>query len=71
MLSSLFIERDLDFVWYATNAAGLSAYHFVERRMAPLSNQLSSVVLPHDHFGSHLNNDYKAETIDTELCESQ
>ena len=65
VLSSLFIERDLDFIWCATNAAGLSAYHFVERRMAPLSSQLSGVVLPHDHFGSHLNN--KAETIDTDL----
>ena len=65
VMASIFLERDLDFIWCATNAAGLSAYHFVERRMAPLSHALSGVVLPHDSFGSHLNS--KAETVDVDL----
>ena len=33
--------------------------------MAPLSHDLAGVVLPHDTFGSHLNN--KNETVDKEL----
>ena len=65
VLSDIFKKRDLDFVWCASNAAGLSAYHFVERRMAPLSHALSGIVLPHDAFGSHLDNSGK--TTDTEL----
>ena len=65
VMARIFLERDLDFIWCATNAAGLSAYHFVERRMAPLSHALSGVVLPHDSFGGHLNS--SGETIDPEL----
>ena len=26
----------------------------VERRMCPLSTELADVILPHDHFGTHL-----------------
>jgi len=33
--------------------------------MAPLSRALSGVILPHDHFGTHLNN--AGKTIDKEL----
>jgi hypothetical protein len=44
---------------------GRSAYNRVERRMAPLSRELSGVILPHDHFGSHLDNSGK--TVDEEL----
>lgn len=33
--------------------------------MAPLSNQLSGIILPHDHFGSHLGP--KNQTIDKDL----
>lgn len=33
--------------------------------MAPLSKQLSGLILPHDYYGSHL--DAKGHTIDTEL----
>ena len=33
--------------------------------MAPLSPDIAGVVLPHDHFGSHLNS--KGETISKEL----
>jgi len=38
-----------------TNAPGRSAFNRVERRMAPLSRELSGLIRPHEHFGSHLN----------------
>ena len=59
------IEYDLDCLFIATNAPGGSAFNRCERRMAPLSRELSGVILDHDHFGSHLNE--KGETIDNDL----
>lgn len=56
---------DLDVLIIATNAPGRSAYNRVERRMAPLSKELSGIVLPYDHFGSHL--DEKHQTVDSDL----
>ena len=56
---------DLDFIFCVCNAAGLSAYHFIERRMAPLSATLAGVVLPLASFGTHL--DDQGNTIDPEL----
>ena len=44
--------------------AGLSAFHFIERRMAPLSVTLAGVVLPHEHYGTHL--DSSGKTVDEE-----
>ena len=38
-----------------TFAPGMSAYNYVERRMAPLSRELAGIILPHDAYGSHLN----------------
>jgi len=49
----------------ATHAPGQSAYNAVERRMAPLSNELAGVILPYDTYGSHLNSSNK--TIDRQL----
>ena len=60
-----FKNHNLDALFWATNAPGRSAFNRVERRMAPLSRQLSGVVIPHDKFGSHLNTSGK--TINTEL----
>ena len=37
----------------------------VERKMAPLSRELSGLILPHDHYGSHL--DKKGNTADPQL----
>ena len=37
----------------------------VERKMAPLSMQLSGLIIPHEHFGSHL--DDQGKTIDIVL----
>ena len=51
---SLFLKLGLDVLCHGINAAGLSAFNPVERRMAPLSKLLSGVVLKHDQYGSHL-----------------
>lgn len=60
-----FKRYDLDALFLATNAPGRSAYNRVERRMAPLSRELAGLILPHDHFGSHL--DERGVTIDEHL----
>lgn len=60
-----FLDYDLDALYVATNAPGRSAYNRVERRMAPLSHNLSGLVLKHDVYGNHL--DSKGKTIDDEL----
>lgn len=38
----------------ATHAPGQSAYNAVEMRMAPVSKELSGLVLPYEPYGSHL-----------------
>lgn len=60
-----FSQFNLDALFVATNASGRSAFNRVERRMAPLSRELSGVILPHEHFGSHLNS--QQETLDENL----
>ena len=55
----------MDALFIATNAPGRSAFNRVERMMAPLSKELAGLILPHDHFGRHL--DGQGNTIDTEL----
>lgn len=62
---SHFKNYDLDGLFVFTNAPGRSAYNRVERRMAPLSRELATVVLPYEHYGSHL--DSQGKTIDSEL----
>ena len=60
-----FVQNNLDAYFIATNVPGRSAFNLVERRMAPLSKELSGLVLPHDKYGSHL--DDQGLTIDTDL----
>ena len=60
-----FCEHSPDAYFAATNAHGTSAFNRVERRMSNLSKQSSGVILPHDHFGTHL--DHNNKTIDEEL----
>lgn len=60
-----FRTYNLDALFLITNAPGQSAYNRVERRTAPLSRELAGLILPHDHFGTHLNN--SAVTIDKNL----
>lgn len=60
-----FRRFDLDCFFISTNAAGYSAYNPVERRMAPLSRDLSGLILPHDAYGTHLDN--QCRTFDKTL----
>ena len=65
MFKTLFTQDlQLDLLMEATNAPGLSAFNKAERRMYHLSKQMTGVVLPHDTYGSHLNN---GKTFDIEL----
>ncbi|GBP40219.1 hypothetical protein EVAR_37620_1 [Eumeta japonica] len=59
------VKYDLDAVFLFTNAPGRSAFNRVERRMAPLSRELSGLILPHDSCGTHL--DERGRTIDHDL----
>ena len=60
-----FEDYQLDALFLATNAPGRSAFNRTERRMAPLSHEMSGLILPHETFGSHL--DGKEKTIDDAL----
>lgn len=60
-----FLKNNMDALFIATNAPGRSAFNRVERMMASLSKELAGLILPHDHFGRHL--DGQGNTIDTEL----
>ena len=60
-----FVQNNLDAYFIATNAPCRSAFNRVERRMAPLSKELSGLILPHDKYDSHLND--QGLTIDTDL----
>jgi hypothetical protein len=62
---SHFKKYDLDAIFIATHTPGQSAYNAVERRMAPLSRDLTGLILPHKHYGSHL--DSNGTTINSKL----
>ena len=56
---------NLDALIHGVNTAGLSAFNPLERRMAPLSHNLAGIILPHNHFGDHI--DSSAKTIKKDL----
>ncbi|CAF4547071.1 unnamed protein product, partial [Didymodactylos carnosus] len=60
-----FRKYNLDALFVLTHAPGQSTYHVVERRMSPLAQDLAGLILPHDHFGTHL--DGNGMTINQEL----
>jgi hypothetical protein len=60
-----FMTQNLDAVFVATNAPGRSAFNRIERRMAPLSRELSGLIVDHAHYASHL--DSQNRTVDTDL----
>ena len=62
---ALFKELKLDVLLHGVNAASLSAFNPVERRMAPLSHDIAGVILQHDSYGNHL--DANGKTVDLEL----
>ncbi|CAH0560582.1 unnamed protein product [Brassicogethes aeneus] len=63
-----FKKYDLDAIFIVTNTPGRSTFNRVEGRMAPLSRELTGVVLPHDSFGTHL--DSSGRTVDVSLEEN-
>lgn len=60
-----FIKYNLDAIFVVSYAPRRSAYNRVKKRMAPLSQELAGVILPHDTFGTHL--DSKGSTVDLNL----
>ncbi|CAF3912210.1 unnamed protein product, partial [Rotaria sp. Silwood1] len=50
-------------LFVAINAPDHSAYNPIERRMAPLSHDLSGLILPHDYYGNHLDDNGKTNHI--------
>jgi hypothetical protein len=61
-----FKRHNLDAIFIACHAPGQSAFNAVERRMAPLSHDVSGLILPHDSFGSHLDSRCRTTDIDLE-----
>ncbi|KAJ6634591.1 hypothetical protein Bhyg_13166 [Pseudolycoriella hygida] len=59
-----FLKYDLDALFVACNAPGRSAFNRVERRMATLSKSIVGIILPYDHYGTHLDN--QGRTFDVE-----
>ena len=65
-----FAQHSLDGLFIAINAPGHSAFNRVERLMALLiSRKLFGCVLPHEHFGSHI--DSQGRTVDDTLLKSK
>ena len=60
-----FEKHNLDALLISTHAPGLYAYNQAERGMAPLSEVLCGIFLPHEPFGTHL--DSSRKSIDTHL----
>ena len=50
-----FKKYNLDALIMTTQAPGQALFNVVERRLSPMSHDLAGLVLPHDHFGTHLN----------------
>ncbi|CAG4964307.1 unnamed protein product [Parnassius apollo] len=66
-----FVKHDLDAIFIFTNAPGRSAFNRVERRIAPLSRELSGLILPHDSYGSHLDEQGRTKDHDLEKINFQ
>ena len=54
-----FEEYQLDALFLATNAPGRSVFNRTERRIAPLSREISGFILPNETFGSQLDGNGK------------
>jgi len=60
-----FLDHNLHGLFVASNAPGLSKYNRCERTMSRLSKEMSTLLIPHNKFGNHLDSD--GNTIDVEL----
>jgi hypothetical protein len=61
-----FKRHNLDAIFIARYAPGQSALNASERRVAPLSHDVSGLILPYDSLGSHLDSKSCATEIDLE-----
>ncbi|CAM4901821.1 unnamed protein product [Rotaria socialis] len=50
-----FKKYNLDALVLVAQAPGQAIFNVVERRLSPMSQDLAGLILPHDHFGTHLN----------------
>ena len=50
-----FKKHNLDVLIMINQAPGQALFNIVQRRLAPMSHDLAGLILPHDHFGTHLN----------------
>ena len=61
-----FKNHNFDAIFIFTNAPGRSAFNRVEMRMSPLSRAPSGIILPHDQYGKHLDNNGNTIDLDVE-----
>lgn len=54
-----FKESNVDFIVAGCNATSIFGYHFIEQRTATLSKRLAGIVLLHDTYGTHLDDNGK------------
>jgi hypothetical protein len=50
-----FKKYNLDALVMVNQAPGQALFNVVERRLSPMTHDLAGLILPHDHFGTHLN----------------
>ena len=62
-----FNEHDLHAYFIATQAPGRSGFSRMERRIADLSKELSGIILEHDYFDTHLDNNNNAADEEVEF----
>ncbi|CAF3134085.1 unnamed protein product [Rotaria socialis] len=61
-----FKKYNLDALFIVSQAPGQALFNVVERRLAPLSHDLAGLILPHDHFATHLNDAGSTEHAELE-----
>ncbi|CAF1273702.1 unnamed protein product [Adineta steineri] len=61
-----FKKHNLDVLIIVNQAPGQAILNVVERRLSPISHDLAGLILPNDHFGSHLNDNGLTEHAELE-----
>jgi hypothetical protein len=61
-----FKKHNLDALIIVNQAPGQALFNTVERRLSPMSQDLGGLILPYDHFGTHLNDNGLTEHAELE-----
>jgi hypothetical protein len=61
-----FKKYNLDALMIVNQAPGQALFNVVERRLSPMAQDLAGLILPHDHFGTHLNDNGLTEHAELE-----